>query len=458
MDREFKQSITTTFTVLVAAVILIATFALGYILTDASAGAMRKLMNEYMLSISKTAAGMIDGDEFAGLTAEDVGSPKYNEVDRRLDYFKDNTSLAYIYSVRDMGYGHFSYVIDSDPDDPALFGERLKTTEALLRAAKGKSSVDREPHSDRWGKFYSAYSPILDSKGNVAGVVGVDFDATWYEDQINVLERTTFSIGVISLLVGAVVILIINARSRRSMRRVHGQLNVLSDKLGELRSELGIEGEEAKALKKVRRVYYEEDNLDSVAMKILDMQEELHEQISEIQKRADLDGMTGVSNKSKYLEDIRGVEEAMLSGSINYVLAVFDLISLKQYNDNLGHEAGDKAIVDAAQILIDVFGRENVYRVGGDEFIAGRSKATKDDMVRWFAEVEKAIEEKNKEGGIYELYPLGISKGCAEYDPETDESYMDVFRRADTRMYKDKAAYYMEHGGRRQRGREACDE
>lgn len=39
----------------------------------------------------------------------------------------------------------------------------------------------------------------------------------------------------------------------------------------------------------------------------------------------------------------------------------------------------------------------------------------------------------------------------AEYEPETDKSYMDVFRRADTRMYKDKAAYYMEHGDRRNR-------
>lgn len=450
MDREFKQSITTTFTILVAAVILIATLSLGYILTDASSNAMRKLMNEYMLSISKTAAGMIDGDEFAALSAEDIGSPEYKEVHRRLDYFRGNTSLSYIYSVRNMGFGHFSYVIDSDPEDPALFGERLETTDALIKASQGISSIDRQAHSDRWGKFYSAYSPIKNSEGKVTGVVGVDFDATWYENQINVLRRTTFSIGVISLLMGAAVIMIINARGRRSMRRVHGQLNVLSDKLGELRRELGIEDEEEDDVKKVRRVYYEEDNLDSVAMKILDMQEELHEQITEIQKRANLDGMTGVSNKSKYLEDIKGVEEAMLSGNIHYVLAVFDLISLKQYNDNLGHEVGDKAIIDAAQILIDVFGRENVYRVGGDEFIAGRSKATKVDMAGWFAEVEKAIEEKNKEGGIYELYPLGLSKGCAEYDPKTDNSYMDVFRRADTRMYKDKAAYYMEHGGRPQ--------
>ena len=50
---------------------------------------------------------------------------------------------------------------------------------------------------------------------------------------------------------------------------------------------------------------------------------------------------------------------------------------------------------------------------------------------------EKTIEEYNRQNSTKELF-LQMAIGMAMYDPETDQEYMDVFRRADSAMYEDK--------------------
>lgn len=46
-----------------------------------------------------------------------------------------------------------------------------------------------------------------------------------------------------------------------------------------------------------------------------------------------------------------------------------DLIGLKRINDNLGHNNGDRLIMQASHILTELFSFKNVYRIGGDEFL-----------------------------------------------------------------------------------------
>ena len=453
MDNEFRRSIITTSIILVATTILIATFSLGYILTEKSAAAMRKLMDDHMMSVSNTAAAMLDGDELANITGDDKESDEYREVLKTLSYFRDNIELDYIYTVKKAGNDTFVYLIDPDTDDPAEYGEQIQTTDALIKASEGTAAVDTSPHSDKWGRFYSAYSPVFNGNGEVKGIVGVDFNAEWYESQIMQLSRTTFAIGFFSLLMGAVVIVLITARSRKNLKIVHHRLNELNDNIEELIREVGNitdMDEEAMPQKKVRYVY-EENEMDNLGIKILSMQEDLSEHISQIRERAYIDGMTGARNKTAYLEDVRLIEEGMAKGSVDFSIVVFDLISLKNYNDNYGHEVGDKAITDAAKALIEVFGRDNVYRIGGDEFVAGLRFASEDSIRKCFENLEEILRQKNLEGGIYQEQPLGISKGYAVYQPGEDKSFNDVFRRADKMMYADKAAYYMSRGDRRRK-------
>ena len=51
-------------------------------------------------------------------------------------------------------------------------------------------------------------------------------------------------------------------------------------------------------------------------------------------------------------------------------IVMCDINGLKEINDQKGHDAGDKFIMQTAQTLKSVFGKRHVYRFGGDEFIA----------------------------------------------------------------------------------------
>ena len=48
---------------------------------------------------------------------------------------------------------------------------------------------------------------------------------------------------------------------------------------------------------------------------------------------------------------------------------MIDINGLKQYNDTMGHQVGDKYIYATAKTIADAFyGHGKLYRVGGDEF------------------------------------------------------------------------------------------
>ena len=178
--------------------------------------------------------------------------------------------------------------------------------------------------------------------------------------------------------------------------------------------------------------------------------QKLEEANRQLSKLAVTDALTGIGNKSAYFERIREIDGKIGAEELAFAAAVFDMNGLKSINDNYGHERGDAAIKDMTNALIQAFGRENLYRIGGDEFIAVLEGETATEMDRLFAELDDLIEGENETEKSYQT-PLSLSKGYAAYDRKTDREYLDVFRRADEAMYQDKAAYYRTHDRRGRR-------
>ena len=175
---------------------------------------------------------------------------------------------------------------------------------------------------------------------------------------------------------------------------------------------------------------------------------ELEEANRKLSEMAVVDGLTGVGNKTAYLQKIHSLDDEIRRGTASFTVFVFDLNGLKEINDKYGHESGDMAITDAAEALKEVFGKENLYRIGGDEFIAVFNEMKKPDTERRFADLEQAMKSQNLTGRLYKG-PLAIAKGVAAFCPGEDKEYRDVFRRADQSMYEEKTAYYKTHDRRR---------
>ena len=214
--------------------ILVVNLSLGFLLTRQSGGALTALMHTRMLDVSNTAAAMLDGDALARLTPADEGTPDYEAVMRTLGVFQDSIALQYIYCVRDMGDGTFTFGLDPTVADPGTFGEPVVVTPALVSAGHGTAAADQEAYTDAWGTFYSAYSPVFASDGAVAGIVAVDFSADWYNTELTTLVRTTAVVAAVSLLAGAAIVLLLSAWQRKELHAVHSQMNVLAENVSVL--------------------------------------------------------------------------------------------------------------------------------------------------------------------------------------------------------------------------------
>ena len=94
----------------------------------------------------------------------------------------------------------------------------------------------------------------------------------------------------------------------------------------------------------------------------------LQHQFEELQQRASIDALSGLLNRDTLEQCIKEQLEKMAPED-TCALFIIDLDDFKQVNDTLGHQAGDQAIHQSAQILSSLFRSTDIIgRLGGDEF------------------------------------------------------------------------------------------
>ena len=439
-NDQRRISTTTKYLLLLAAFSVLANTFLGVLLTRQSNTAIRSLMRSRMLDVANTAADMLDGDVLRDITPADEGSAAYEAVMSVLSSFQSNIDLSYIYCIRDEGNGRFTFGLDPS-DDPGEFGSPIVYTDALYLASRGTPAADEIPYEDEWGFFYSAYSPVFDSSGRVAGIVGVDFSREWFDAQSEAMIRTTVVMCVASLVVGVAVATLLINRSRKRVRTVNEQLGALSVSFDtlmmEVRSMAGAGMSDYAGHGSAEQ--YDIDDLDSLTRQIAAMQKDLHVQIEKVHEQAYFDKTTGVMNQECYLSTQKVMEDMVAEGLAEFSILIFNLNELTAINRTYGHEFGDMALKDTAGVLSSVFGRDRVFRVGGDEFIVIAETTSKSDIQNGFSKVDFRMAAENVKERPYPE-KLSLSMGYAVYDPETDREYMDVYRRADQMRNEDRAA------------------
>ena len=220
-------------------ILVVATAVLGTISVKQSASAMDHLIKQRMMDIANTAAAEIDGDVLDALEDGDQETEEYASVLADLAAYRDNTDLEYIYCMEKSGNG-FIFTVDADPDEPADWGDEVEITDALVAAGNGKGAVDDKPYADEWGNHYSAYSPVFTSSGKVAGIVGVDFSADWYDEQIASNIRTVVITSFIIVVLSILAILFLTAKIGRSFKTLNNKLSDIADGSGDLTKKIEI--------------------------------------------------------------------------------------------------------------------------------------------------------------------------------------------------------------------------
>jgi diguanylate cyclase (GGDEF)-like protein/PAS domain S-box-containing protein len=149
------------------------------------------------------------------------------------------------------------------------------------------------------------------------------------------------------------------------------------------------------------------------------------------------DELTGLYNRRGFMELAGQRLDGALRTGVPAVLFFADLNGMKPINDELGHEEGDRALVDMANVWRKVFrGSDIIARLGGDEFVIFASGVDPRAAHDIRARIVREVDAFNALGS--RLYRLSVALGAALFDPAEPRSLEELVSAADAAMYAHK--------------------
>jgi len=117
-----------------------------------------------------------------------------------------------------------------------------------------------------------------------------------------------------------------------------------------------------------------------------------------------------------------------------------DVNGLHALNDAKGHKAGDVMLQTVARALLEHFGSEHVYRIGGDEFVAF-APDVEEEKVKW--DMRRIADVLAASG-----YDISVGTACGL---EGEMDLRQMLTQAEQEMYHQKQIYYQQPGRERRR-------
>jgi diguanylate cyclase (GGDEF)-like protein/PAS domain S-box-containing protein len=151
------------------------------------------------------------------------------------------------------------------------------------------------------------------------------------------------------------------------------------------------------------------------------------------------DQLTGLYNRRGFITLAEQQMKTTNRAKRQMPLAFIDVDNMKSINDTLGHEEGDKALINTANILRQTFRESDIIaRIGGDEFAVLAIDVTEMNPELLSSRLQQSIDSHMAK----EAYPykLSMSWGTAVYDPEAPISLAELMSEADRLMYAEKKA------------------
>ncbi|HEX3042915.1 MAG TPA: sensor domain-containing diguanylate cyclase [Solirubrobacterales bacterium] len=149
------------------------------------------------------------------------------------------------------------------------------------------------------------------------------------------------------------------------------------------------------------------------------------------------DELTGIANRRGF--EMLGERLLVAARKMELPLSVVyaDLDNMKPINDRLGHDAGDRALVEVAELLGEALrGSDLIARLGGDEFCAILVDAGSGGARAAIERVGETLRLRN--AATAEEFDLSVSLGFAESLPGDERPLAELVAAADAAMLEAK--------------------
>lgn len=160
-----------------------------------------------------------------------------------------------------------------------------------------------------------------------------------------------------------------------------------------------------------------------------------------LEKLALIDPLTAIANRRKYEEVLDAEWRNAIRQGTTLSLALIDVDFFKQFNDTLGHAAGDQALEKVAANIAKQLQRPRdfVARFGGEEFIIllpETNSAGAEEILNKCRLAIETLKISHPESKTNEV--LTISSGGITCKPISMEGKNDILKVADNMLYKAK--------------------
>ncbi len=166
-----------------------------------------------------------------------------------------------------------------------------------------------------------------------------------------------------------------------------------------------------------------------------------NELLDEISKS---DELTGLYNRRGFLEYAKNAILNPKNKDKQALIVYADMDNLKMINDAYGHDEGDFALCEIAQILRETFRETDVVgRYGGDEFVAFAMVGVPDYENIMRRRLQEITLRHNESAG--KPYPIEMSTGICQFECDPSVNIYEKLDYADERLYEEKRK---KHAGR----------
>ncbi|MFZ5877506.1 MAG: sensor domain-containing diguanylate cyclase [Nitrospirota bacterium] len=165
-----------------------------------------------------------------------------------------------------------------------------------------------------------------------------------------------------------------------------------------------------------------------------EMVERLRQDQEELMTLSITDGLTGLYNRKHFMEALAGEAGRAARGRRPFSVAMIDADHFKEYNDTLGHQAGDELLKTIGAILRESLrSMDCASRYGGDEFIVLLPEVTMEGAVEALERIRERVIAA-RFGGETSVAAVTVSIGVASF-PAHGETPEAIIASADGALY-----------------------
>lgn len=159
------------------------------------------------------------------------------------------------------------------------------------------------------------------------------------------------------------------------------------------------------------------------------------ELFEKLKKKVNVDYLTGLYNRRYLFEVGKKYYQEFKKANKNFAIAIIDIDNFKSINDNYGHDIGDIAIKEVANILNkNVLNNRILSRLGGEEFCILFYNREKNEVIKLLEYIRISFEKNIIKLDDSNL-SYTVSIGCTfEFSNNLDS----MIQLADKNLYKAK--------------------